>query len=483
MILTMLMFVVALCLSSVAAFYSIVGLTAIFAAAVVPIVIMGSILEVAKLVVTVWLHEYWRQCRWVMKLYLVPAVGVLMLLTSMGIFGFLSKAHLDQAVPTGDVAAQVALVDEKIRTERENVEAARRALAQMDAQVDQRLSRSDDDKGAERAVQIRRAQARERQQLQADIAAAQKKIAALNEERAPIASQLRKVEAEVGPIKYIAALIYGDNPDTNLLERAVRWVIIVLVAVFDPLAVIMLLAATESLTWERRARREQPPAEVSRPPEEPPGEPCPKCATPMLDAPGIGPFCPNKACDVMDGADLYREQQQTTQEPPKNPPVVPYQVLDENPVDVPDAHEFDEDDEQNPHVKRAMAVWKSQNPNSTLKEQRHLLRTGRIERLPWLDLLDRLPPAYSWGDSEPAASQKGDIWVRTSVRPHQLFKYNGDRWMQVDKDQNTSYTQDLAYIDHLIAELDKGNYDSTWLTQDETQAIQERLNPSQQETR
>mgnify|MGYP003343683263 FL=1 len=95
MILTMLMFVVALCLSSVAAFYSIVGLTAIFAAAVVPIVIMGSILEVAKLVVTVWLHEYWRQCRWVMKAYLVPAVGVLMLLTSMGIFGFLSKAHLE----------------------------------------------------------------------------------------------------------------------------------------------------------------------------------------------------------------------------------------------------------------------------------------------------------------------------------------------------------------------------------------------------
>ena len=248
MFLTILMFVVALSLSSVAAFYSIVGLTAIFAAAVMPIIIMGSILEVAKLAVTVWLHEYWLRCRWVMKVYLVPAVGVLMLLTSMGIFGFLSKAHLDQTVPTGDVAAQIGLIDEKIRTQRDNVDTARAALKQMDEQVNARLTRSDDEKGAERAVQIRRQQSQERQRIQADIASAQKIIAQLNEERAPIASQLRKAEAEVGPIKYIAALIYGDNPDANLLERAVRWVIIVLVLVFDPLAVFMLLAWTESLS-------------------------------------------------------------------------------------------------------------------------------------------------------------------------------------------------------------------------------------------
>lgn len=205
----------------------------------------------------------------------------------------------------------------------------------------------------------------------------------------------------------------------------------------------------------------------------------------MMDAPGIGPFCPNNACDVIDGAKLYREQQKNAQETPRNPPIVPYQVLDENPVDMPDHPEPDDDfdNEENPRVKEAMALWKRQNPDSTLKEQRHLLRAGRIERLPWLDLLDRLPPAYSWGDTEPASAHKGDIWVRTSVRPHQLFKHNGQRWMQVDKDQNTSYTQELSYIDYLISELDQGNYDSSWLTQDETQAIQERLNPSQQDAR
>ena len=199
MLLTYLMLAVALCLSAVAAFYSIAGLAAIFAAAVIPIVIMGSILEAAKLVVTVWLHEYWTRCRLAMKLYLVPAVFFLMVITSMGIFGFLSKAHLDQAVPTGDVAAKVQLIDEKIKTERDNIEASRRALRQMDESVDQTMSRSNDEKGADKAAQLRRGQARERGVLQNDIATAQKKIATLNEERAPIATELLKVEAEVGP--------------------------------------------------------------------------------------------------------------------------------------------------------------------------------------------------------------------------------------------------------------------------------------------
>jgi hypothetical protein len=179
-----------------------------------------------------------------------------MLITSMGIFGFLSKAHLDQAVPAGDISSQVQIFDDKIKTERDNIEAARRALKQMDAQVDAKLSRTDDDKGAERAVQIRRNQAKERTTLQNEISSAQKKISALQEQRAPIASQARKVEAEVGPIKYIAALIYGDNPDANLLEKAVRWVIILIVLVFDPLALVLILAADQTFTWHRPKRRD-----------------------------------------------------------------------------------------------------------------------------------------------------------------------------------------------------------------------------------
>ena len=235
-----------LSISAVAIYYSVAGLVSIFAAAAIPIIVMGVVLEVGKLVATVWLKQNWMVAPKFLKGYLLVAIAVLMLITSMGIFGYLSKAHLDQAVPTGDVADKVALIDEKIKTERDNIEAARNALNQMNAQVDQRLSRSDDEKGAERAVQIRRQQAGERNRLQKDIADAQSRIAKLNEERAPIAKELRKVEAEVGPIKYIAALIYGDNPDGDLLERAVRWVIIIIVLVFDPLAVILLLASQYS---------------------------------------------------------------------------------------------------------------------------------------------------------------------------------------------------------------------------------------------
>ena len=250
-----LLLLIALTISVTAAFYSIAGLTAIFAAAFWPIVIMGSVLELGKVITTVWLHKYWDRAALQFKLYLVPAIGILMLITSMGIFGFLSKAHLDQAVPAGDVSAQVQIFDDKIKTERDNIEAARRALKQMDAQVDEKLSRTTDDKGAERAVQIRRAQSKERTTLQNEISSAQKKISSLQEQRAPVASQARKVEAEVGPIKYIAALIYGDNPDANLLEKAVRWVIILIVLVFDPLALVLILAADQTFAWAREDKR------------------------------------------------------------------------------------------------------------------------------------------------------------------------------------------------------------------------------------
>ena len=252
--LTSLTLVVALTLSTVAAYYSIIGLTAIFAGAVVPIIVMGSILEVGKIVTTVWLKKYWTKVRWFLKTYLVIAVVLLALLTSMGIFGFLSKAHSDQGLVSGDSQAKLALIDEKIKTQRDNIDVSKKALVQMDNQVNEMLSRTDSDKGTERAVQIRKQQAKERASLQADIGTAQKEISKLNEERAPIAAENRKVEAEVGPIKYIAKLIYEDNPDANILEKAVTWVIMIIVAVFDPLAVLLLVAANWQMRHEDKGR-------------------------------------------------------------------------------------------------------------------------------------------------------------------------------------------------------------------------------------
>lgn len=246
-----LLFACGFSLSAIAAYYAVSGLVAIFATAPLAIMIMGAVLEASKLVIASWLYNNWREIPKTFKLYFSTALIILMLLTSMGIFGYLSKAHLDQAVPTGDVVSKLALIDEKIKTEKDTINAARTALQQMDAQVDQTLARTSDDRGAERSVQIRRGQQKERSALLADIGSAQSRIARLNEERAPISAEVRKVEAEVGPLKYIAALIYGDDKlDETVLEKSVRIVIIMIVIVFDPLAVILLIAANYSLRRE-----------------------------------------------------------------------------------------------------------------------------------------------------------------------------------------------------------------------------------------
>ena len=254
---TYLLFAVALGLSAVAAYYAVVGLIAIFAAAVIPIAMMGSLLEASKLVVASWLYRNWKEIPTLMKSYFVGALIVLMMLTSMGIFGFLSKAHLDQAIPTGDVQSKLALIDEKIKTEKENINASRKELSQLDAQLDQTISRTTDQGGTERAIQIRRNQQKDRNRILTEIGSAQTKIAKLNEERAPIASEVRKVEAEVGPIKYIAQVIYGDA-DTDLLEKAVRFVTILIVLVFDPLAVLMLVAANWQLKKDKGTIEPEP---------------------------------------------------------------------------------------------------------------------------------------------------------------------------------------------------------------------------------
>ena len=249
MILAILLLLSGLAISGVAIYYSVVGLTAIFAAAAIPIMIMGVSLEVGKLVIASWVKAYWERIPFLMRAYAVIGVTILMIITSLGIFGFLSKAHSDQTLVSGDSQARIAVYDEKIKISKDNIDANRKALKQMDEAVDQVMGRSQDEKGADKAVAIRRSQQRERGRLLAEIQAEQTTINKINEEAAPIRAENRKIEAEVGPIKYIAAFVYGDNPDASILERAVTWVIILIVIVFDPLAVVMLLAAQMTFQW------------------------------------------------------------------------------------------------------------------------------------------------------------------------------------------------------------------------------------------
>lgn len=258
MLLGILLLLTGLAISAVAIYYSVLGLAAIFAATV-PVYIMGASLEIAKLVGASWLKANWARAPGFIKYYMGVAIIVLMIITSMGIFGFLSKAHSDQGLTSGDVTSKIAIYDEKIKTAKENIEANRKQLKQMDEAVDQVMARSTSEEGASKANNIRKSQQRDRTALAKEIEANQKLIASLNDEAAPIRAEVRKVEAEVGPIKYIAQFIYGKEADQNLLEKAVTWVIILIVVVFDPLAVIMLLAAQQTFAWYREDK-EQPNA-------------------------------------------------------------------------------------------------------------------------------------------------------------------------------------------------------------------------------
>ena len=480
----------ALSLSVVAAWYSILGLTAIFASAVIPIIIMGSILEVAKVTVTVWLHEYWHRCRWLMKMYLVPAVGMLMIITSMGIFGFLSKAHSDQNLISGDALSKIAIYDEKIKTQKENIEANRKALKQMDEGVDSVLGRSADEKGADKAVALRRAQQKERVRLQNEILQSQKSIAELNDARAPIAAEVRKIEAEVGPIKYIAAFIYGDNPDANLLERAVRWVIIILVVVFDPLAIMMVLASTESMKWERERRRQ--------PAYEPDDGPLTDQQIAQLRE-TVQPELPTG--EVVETSKLFED-------PPKDPhpPGWMYDELNSYPLNEAEVEEviaefeqarhpveFNQDyldavaqdiaqeEHDDPDIKAAIKQWKSENPDKTIKEERAKFAAGRIGQLPWMGLMadNELgrEPTSGFGIGFPVNPVKGDTFMRVDSMPNVLYKFNGHHWIIVDKTLTDNYTYDDAYIEHLITKLTSGEYDPDLLSDAEADAIARRVKP------
>lgn len=233
----------ALVLSGIAAWYSIVGLTAIFAAAVIPVIIMGASLEVAKVVTTVWLHRFWGKSGLLIKVYLIPAVLVLAAITSMGIFGFLSKAHLDQAKPAGNNIAKIERIDLQLDRERRKITDAEKVISQLDKAV-QVLLDNDRIRGPDGAIAVRKSQQPERDSLSKIISESQTIIDNLEDKKFELNVAVRDLELEVGPIRYVAELVYEDGEGN--LEKAVRGVILLLVVVFDPLALCLVIASLKA---------------------------------------------------------------------------------------------------------------------------------------------------------------------------------------------------------------------------------------------
>jgi len=249
MFLTILTFLSAISISIIAAGYSIIGLATLFAGAVIPIIMMGSALEVGKLVAASWLYHNWNSdVPRLLKAYLFSAIIILVFITSMGIFGFLSKAHLDQVKPTSSNKIKIELLDNQIKSQQLIIDRSQKTLTLLDKALEVYINKE----FVTRGLQERKKQEPERLELNTAIKEASNEIGKLSEEKGTLSLEQNKIEAEVGPIKYVAELIYGENAEDNF-DSAVRIVILILIFVFDPLAVLLLIAANISLRqWRMR---------------------------------------------------------------------------------------------------------------------------------------------------------------------------------------------------------------------------------------
>jgi len=253
MFLTLITFLSAISISVIAAGYSIIGLAAIFAGATVPIIAMGSALEVGKLVAASWLYQNWKNSLVprLLKTYLFGAIVILVFITSMGIFGFLSKAHLDQVQPGSNNTLQIGLLDNQINQQQKIIDRSQNTLNQLDAALDKYI----DMEYVTRGLKEREKQKEERIELNLAIKNASTEIAKLENEKFSYQKEQLKLEADVGPLKYIAELIYGEEEARTHFDEAVRLVIIILIFVFDPLAVLLLIAANISLRERKLKKR------------------------------------------------------------------------------------------------------------------------------------------------------------------------------------------------------------------------------------
>lgn len=210
---------VALTISGVAAYYSVVGLATIFGAAFWPVVIMGTSIEAAKVVGTSWLYRYWNTAPATIKYYLIVAIIILSAITSLGTFGFLSKAHTDLSTVAGTTSIKLQTINQQIEIEKQRLSVLLEQSKKYEGPV---------------------------RRFERDIQLTQDKIVKLTTDKLPLLQEENKINAEVGPLKYVAELIYGKT-DEQTLGSAVRFVIIMIVLVFDPLALALLLAANHGM--------------------------------------------------------------------------------------------------------------------------------------------------------------------------------------------------------------------------------------------
>ena len=484
----------ALSMATVAAVFAIYGIIAIFAGMPQFALIMGAVIELGKVVGISWLYRNWNEPTKI-KYAMAPLVLVAMMLTSMGIFGLLSKAHLEQTSPVANNEIQITRLDQQIDREQSRIIDAEQVISQLDQSV-QALIEFDRIRGPDGALAVRESQSEQREVLRQTIDTAQTEVDRLEDQKLELTQELTAIALEVGPVKYIAELVYGD--DTDRTEEAVRWVIIAFIFVFDPMAILLLMAANYTLD-QRKRQPMVPEIPIVEPKEENKEETDVKENTEEL----------NNVPDTTDDTDTYvpsdSQPDPIRAEPPETPNDLQETVIgtDERDIvlvqpegtidpitSVPDQPSSVDDAAQ---VMAESAIKKIVNNNNIITEgvtPLHDVGGGYIEYNKQLfqkdalkeikpDLFairpDSIMPNSSFGTQFPKIAKKKDIFVRVDTLPNKVFRFDGNKWIEVNKNLTATYLYDQEYIKYLVEKIDSGEYDVELLSEQERTQIEEYL--------
>ena len=234
---------IAILLSIAAGVISVIGLAAIFSGAWIEVIAIAGLLEAAKVIVATWLHGHWDVISRQLRIYLSIAVIVLMGITSLGIYGFFARAHIKQqvAIETGEVS-KIPALEARIANEREKIADYNLQIAAIDSAL-KAITEKGKARDAKDALKLSKSERKGRDDLVEKKAQSLEVIGTLQAEKSVLDAKIKEFEVEVGPLKYIAAMVYGGDASKDQMEAAVRGLIVVLIFVFDPLAIALLMAS------------------------------------------------------------------------------------------------------------------------------------------------------------------------------------------------------------------------------------------------
>lgn len=485
----------ALSMATVAAVFAIYGIIAIFAGMPQFALVMGAVIELGKVVGISWLYRNWSEPTKI-KYAMAPLVLVAMMLTSMGIFGLLSKAHLEQTSPVANNEVQITRLDQQIAREQSRIADSEEVISQLDQTV-QTLIDFDRIRGNDGALAVRESQAEQRELLRQTIDTAQAELDRLEDQKLELTQELTAIALEVGPVKYLAELVYGTETDRT--EEAVRWVIIAFIFVFDPMAILLLMAA--NYTFDQRNKK---PVEVvhQEPIIENKEEPNVEKTTEELnnddttndaDTTITSQQSDSEPEVTAAGSTVGTNNLQETDERTDERDFVPVQP--EGSIDIITSIQDQPSSVDDAAQAMAESAAKKKEPNKEIitdgvtpiidvgdgyvEYNNHLYQKDALKEInPSLFSLkidNASIPNSSFGTQFPKIAKKKDMFVRVDVIPNKVYRFEGSKWIEINKNLSNTYLYDQEYIKYLVEKIDKGEYDIDLLSEQEKIQIEEYL--------